>query len=101
VSKKFCLLDVPALSHAHAAGTIATHTARVPAFDNLSHDSSPDVHKIPSPERMIEKRISLPPSMSGEFLCFSFAIFTTGPDNWFCRSYLACALPRFAVGESR
>jgi hypothetical protein len=38
VSKKFCLLDVAASSHARAAGATMTHTSRVPAFDNLGND---------------------------------------------------------------
>jgi hypothetical protein len=95
VSKKFHLLDVAISSHAHA------HTARVPAFDNLDDDSTLDVHKTPSPERMTEKRVSPPPSASREFLRFSFTIFTVDPDNFFCRSYPACALARFTTGEPR
>jgi hypothetical protein len=101
VSKKFYLLNVAASSHAHDVGAIETYTARVLTFNNLSDDSSPDVCKTPSPKRMIEKHVSPLPSVSGEFLHFSFTIFTAGPDNWFCRSYPACALTRFAIGESR
>jgi hypothetical protein len=48
VSKKFRLLDVVPSSHARATGATATHTPRVPAFDNLSDVSSPDVRKTPS-----------------------------------------------------
>jgi hypothetical protein len=102
VSKKFHLLDVAASSHEpHAIGATTTCTTRVLAFDNLEDDSSPDVCKTPSPGKTIEKCVSAPPLVSGEFLCFSFMIFTVGPDNFFCRSYLACALSRFAAGESR
>jgi uncharacterized coiled-coil protein SlyX len=39
--------------------------------------------------------------MSGEFLHFSFTIFTTGPDNFFCKSYSACTLAGFATGGPR
>jgi hypothetical protein len=90
VSKKFYLLDVAASSHEpHIAGAAVTHTAQVPAFNNLDDDSSLDVCKTPSPGKMIEKHMSPPPSVSGEFLCFSFMIFITGPDNFFRRSYPA------------
>jgi hypothetical protein len=95
VSKKFRLLDVAISSHAHA------HIAQVPAFDNLDDDSTLDVHKTPSPERMTEKRVSPQPSASREFLRFSFTIFTVDPDNFFCRSYPSCALARFTTGEPR
>jgi hypothetical protein len=102
VPKKFCLLDVAAWSHEpHATGFAVTRIARVMAFNNLSDDSSPDVHKTPSPGKMIEKCVCPPPLVSGEFLRFSFMIFTAGPDNIFCRSYPACTLTRFATGESR
>jgi hypothetical protein len=47
VSKKFCLLDVAASSHARAVSATATNIARVPAFDNLGNDSLPDVRKTP------------------------------------------------------
>jgi hypothetical protein len=97
VSKKFCLLDVVASSHAHAVGTTVTHTAQVPAFNNLGDDLSPDVCKTPSLEWTTEKRVSPSPSVSGELLLFSFMIFTVGPDNWFCRSSPACSLARFAI----
>jgi hypothetical protein len=36
-----------------------THTFRVPAFNNLSNDSSPDVREAPSSTRMMEKPVSL------------------------------------------
>jgi hypothetical protein len=102
VSKKFHLLDVAASSHElHAVGTIMTRTARVLAFDNLDDDSSSDVCKTPSSGKTIEKRVSTPHSVSGEFLHFSFMIFTACPDNFFCRSYPACTLARFAARESR
>jgi hypothetical protein len=101
VSKMFRLLDVAASSHFRTVGTAMTHTARVSTFYNLSYDSSPDVHEAPSQEKTMEKLLSLPPSMSGEFLRFSFAIFTVGPDNFFCRSYPACAHTRFPAGETR
>jgi hypothetical protein len=100
-SNKFRLLDVAASSHAHATDAAASHTARVPAFDNLSEDSSLDVRKTPSPERVTEKCVSPPPSASGEFLCFSFTIFIVGLDNSFCRSYPSCALARFSAGEPK
>jgi hypothetical protein len=91
VSKKFRLLDVVASSHElHATDVATTHTARVPTFDNLSDDSLPDVRETPLSEKMIEKRTSPPPSISGEFLCFSFALFTMGPDDCFFRSCSAC-----------
>jgi hypothetical protein len=45
VSKKFSLLDVAASSHARTMGATATRTARVPAFDNLGDDLSPDVRE--------------------------------------------------------
>jgi hypothetical protein len=82
VSKKFHLLDVAASSHTNTACTTTTHTAWVPAFDNLGDDSSPDVHEAPSPGKTMEKPVSLPPLVSGEFLRFSFEIFTMGPDNF-------------------
>jgi hypothetical protein len=101
VSKKFRLLDIAALTHTRAAGAAPTHTAWVSALDNLGDDSSPDVHMAPSPGKMMEKPVSLPPSVSGEFVCFSFMIFIVGPDNFFCRPYPACALTRFAAREPR
>jgi hypothetical protein len=56
VSKKVCLFDVAALSHGvHTVVLGVTHverTSRVPAFDNLGDDSSPDVHDIPPPKRL-------------------------------------------------
>jgi hypothetical protein len=101
LSKMFHLLDVAASSHTHAMGAAATRTTRVLAFDNLGDDSPPDVHKTPSPERLLEKCVSPPPSVPGEFLRFSFMIFNVGLDNWFCISYPTCALARFDTGESR
>jgi hypothetical protein len=101
LSKKFLLLDIAASSHAHTAVAAMTHIARSPAFDNLGDDSSSDVREAPSLERAMEKPISPPPSMSGELLCFGFAIFTMGPDNFFCRSYPSCTHARFAAGEPR
>jgi hypothetical protein len=101
VSKKFHILDVAASSHARTTGATTTRTVRVPAFDNLGDDSSSDVCEARSPRKMMEKLVSPPPLVSGEFLCFSFTIFATGPDNFFCRSYSACALTRFAAGEPR
>jgi hypothetical protein len=63
VSKKFCLLDVVAPSHGiHGAGLTIAHAGeratRVPAFDNLDDDSSPDVHKTHSPKKVGEKGAS-------------------------------------------
>jgi hypothetical protein len=69
VSKKFHLLDVADSSHGlHAAGIAATHAAQVLAFDNLDDDSLPDVRKTPSPAKMVEKRVSLPPSVYDNYL---------------------------------
>jgi hypothetical protein len=102
VSKKFHLLDLATSFHEPCStGAATTRIARVSAFDNLDDDSSPDVRKAPSPGKTIEKRVSPPPSVSGEFLRFSFTIFPMGPDNFFCRSYPACALARVTAGESR
>jgi hypothetical protein len=86
VSKKFCLLHVAASSQARAAGVATTHTARVPAFDNLGDDSSPDVREVPSPGATMEKPASPPPSTSGEFLRFSFMILTTSLDDFFLQA---------------
>jgi hypothetical protein len=86
VSKKFFLLDVAASSLARTVGTTPTHTARVPAFDNLGINSSPDVREAPSPRKTIEKPVSPPPLVSGEFLRFSFTIFTVGPDEFFLQT---------------
>jgi hypothetical protein len=73
VSKKFYLLDVVALSYGpHVTGTASTCAARVSAFDNLVDGSLPDVHRTPSLKRTVEKHASPPPSVSGEFLHFSF-----------------------------
>jgi hypothetical protein len=55
----------------------------------------------PLHRKMIEKHASPPPSVFGEFLCFSFTLFTVGPDNCVFISFSACALARFATGESR
>jgi hypothetical protein len=74
VSKKFHLLDVATLSQGHAGGVMMTHTAQLPAFDNLDDDSSPDVPEAPSPGATMEKAASSPPLASGEFLRFSFTI---------------------------
>jgi hypothetical protein len=79
VSKNFRLLDVVASSHARVTGATATRTTRVLAFDNLSDDSSPDVREAPSPGKMMEKLVSPPPLVSGEFLHFSFVFFCCGP----------------------
>jgi hypothetical protein len=69
VSKKFHLLDVTTSFHGlHAVGVAVTHAARVPAFDNLGDDSLPDVRKTPSPAKMVEKRVSLPPSVHDNYL---------------------------------
>jgi hypothetical protein len=79
VSKKFFLLGVAALSQRLLARGLTVvrvgRPARVLALDNLGDDSSPDVHKAPSPERTAEKFVSPPPSMAGEFLLFSFTLF--------------------------
>jgi hypothetical protein len=84
VSKKFHLLDAAGSSQGpHTMGVAVTRVARVSAFDNLGDDSSPHVCKTPSRVRMIERHASLPPLVSGEFLCFSFAYVTVGPDNCF------------------
>jgi hypothetical protein len=71
----FHLLYVAASSHGpHTAGATATHATQVPAFDNLEDDSSPDVRNTPSLEKTVEKHTSSPPSVSSEYLCFSFAL---------------------------
>jgi hypothetical protein len=88
VSKFFCLLDVAFSSQAHAASAAMTRAARVPAFNNLSDDSSPDVCEAPSPGMTMEKPASPPPSASGEFLCFSFTILTMGLDDFFLQTLL-------------
>jgi hypothetical protein len=79
VSKTICLLDavVPSLKlpTRNIAMTHVGRVARVPAFDNLGDDSSPDVHKTPSPKRNMEKRMCPLPSTSGEFLLFKFHLF--------------------------
>jgi hypothetical protein len=86
VSKKFHLLDVVDLSQACAAGIVMTHTARVPAFDNLDDDSLPDVREAPSPGATMGKPASPPPSASSEFLHFDFAILTVGLDDFFLQT---------------
>jgi hypothetical protein len=102
VSKKFDLLDVAASSHGPCTVSVAaTYVAQVSVFDNLGDDSSPNVHKTPSPKRTGEKCASSPPSVSGEFLRFSFVLFTMGPNNFFRRFDLACALTLFAASEPR
>jgi hypothetical protein len=82
VSKKFHLLDVAASFHAHVTGAAMTCAAQVPAFNNLGDDSSPDVHEAPSLGNTMEKPVSPPPLVSGEFLLFNFVIFTVGPDDF-------------------
>jgi hypothetical protein len=78
VPKKFCLLDVAALSHGvHVTVLDLTHVecpTRVPTFDNLGDNSLLDVRETTSPKRVGGKRASPPPSAPGEFLCFSFAL---------------------------
>jgi hypothetical protein len=78
-----------------------TCTAQMPAFDNLSDNFSQDVHGTHPLEKMIEKCASPPHVVSGEFLCYSFTLFTTGSDDCLFRSGPACALVRFATRESR
>jgi hypothetical protein len=74
VSKKFRLLDVADSSHGpYTIGVASTHAAQVPAFDNISDDSSPDVHKTASSKKTVEKHASPPPSVYGESLHFSLA----------------------------
>jgi hypothetical protein len=86
VSKKFCLLDVAASSQARATGVVMTCTGWVPAYDNLSDDSSPDACDAPSPGATMEKYVSLLPSASSEFLHFSFTILTVGLDGFFLQT---------------
>jgi hypothetical protein len=84
VSKKFHILDAPGLSHRPPTpGVTTTRAAQVPAFNNIDDDSSSDVRRMPSPVRTIERRVSLPPSVFGEFLCFSLAFVTVGADSCF------------------
>jgi hypothetical protein len=84
VSKKFCLLDAAGPSHGpHMTGVVRTHAAQVPAFDNLGDDSLLDVRRTPLLVWMIERLASLPPSVSGEFLCFTRAFITAGTDSCF------------------
>jgi hypothetical protein len=54
--------------------TRVERASQVPAFDNLSDDSSLDVHEIPSPKRVGGKHASPPPSVPGVFLCSRFAL---------------------------
>jgi hypothetical protein len=51
------------------------HAARVLTFNNHGDDSSSDVHRTHSLEKTIEKHASPPPSVSGEFLHFSFIFY--------------------------
>jgi hypothetical protein len=75
VSKMFHLLDVAASSYGfHAVGVTVTHIARVPAFNNLSDDTSPNDHGTPPPKRTKEKHAFLLPPVSGEFLHLSFIL---------------------------
>jgi hypothetical protein len=75
VSNKFRLLDVVASSQGpHTVGTTMIHATRVLTSDNLGDDSSLDVRKTPSPERMVERRVPPPTMVSGEFLYFRFAL---------------------------
>jgi hypothetical protein len=97
VSKKFCLLDVAASSQCCAGGIAMTHIARVPAFDNLGNDLSPDVRGAPSLGETTEKPASLPPSASGEFLCLNFMILTMVLIASFCRPYPICAFAFFSL----
>jgi hypothetical protein len=83
LSKKFHPLDVAALSQSHTAVIVMTRTTQVPAFDNLSDDSSSDVREAPSQRATMDKHTSTPPSASGEFLYLSFIILTTGLDDFF------------------
>jgi hypothetical protein len=86
VSKKFHLLDVAASCQACAVGVTTTRTAQVSAFDNLGDDSSPNVHEAPSLGATMEKPVSPPPSVPGEFFCFSFVILTAGLDDFFLQT---------------
>jgi hypothetical protein len=78
VSKKFRLLDVTAPSCGlDTRGLAMTHverTARMPTFNNLDDDLSPDVHETPSPKKIGETRAFPPPLVSGDFLRFGFAL---------------------------
>jgi hypothetical protein len=75
VSKKFHLLGVLASSHGlHTIGAVVTLIAQVPTFDSLGDDLSPDAQKNPSPTKMVEKCVSPSPSVSDEFLRFTFAL---------------------------
>jgi hypothetical protein len=80
VSKKICLLDVPASSHGvHDEGPAMVHggehATHVVSFDNLGHDSSPGVRKTPSTKRTREKHPAPPPSLSSWFLHCICALF--------------------------
>jgi hypothetical protein len=82
VFKKFRLLDVAASSHRpRTMGVATSRAARVPTFDNLDDDSSPEVCKTPSPKQTIQEHTSLPPLVSSKFLRFSFTLVTAGTDN--------------------
>jgi hypothetical protein len=93
VSKKFCLLDVAAPSRRPLTGgatvTRIERAARVPAFENLGDDSSPNVRKTPSPKRIAERRASPLPSMSDEFFLYALiTVLQELPDfrlRWICR----------------
>jgi hypothetical protein len=63
--------------------TRVERASQVPAFDNLSDDSSLDVHEIPSPKRVGGKHASPPPSVPCVSLCSRFAFVTTSPDDCF------------------
>jgi hypothetical protein len=88
VFKFFCLLVVAALPHAPlASSTTVVHAGRVPTFDNLGGDSSPDTRATPSPEGRIEKcassrkrmtkeHVFMPPSISYEFLGCACTLWT-------------------------
>jgi hypothetical protein len=85
VSKKFCLLDLPAPSHGHHnEGRSMTHmskcSTRVVAFNNLGEDLSLEVRKTSSPTRARGKR-PVPPSTSGQFFCYGFALLPWGSND--------------------
>jgi hypothetical protein len=67
--KKNFLLDVAAPSHGVCGASLSMARAgeratRVPAFNNLGDDSSPDVRKTPSPKMVGERCASPLPSTS-------------------------------------
>jgi hypothetical protein len=73
LSKMLHQLDVVASFHElRAAGIAVTRTTRVPAFGNLGDDSSPNVHKTPSSEWMMENHASLSPMVVFAFLPRTF-----------------------------